>query len=565
MAKTSKRKNRRMETVQPPARVYRAGIYVRVSSSKKEDSLQNQKDMINAFLATCDEEMVVCGIYKDNGKTGTNFERGGFLELLQDIRLRRINCVIVKDLSRFGRNYLEAGDYIEKIFPMLGVRFISVSEGIDTEKRSADTFEIKIRNLVNTAYAADISEKIAITHKLFQKEGLYEGGYEPYGYKRGTGEDICRLFPDPMTKDIVKSIFTVYKEERTLRAVLRNLAEKRVNPPMVYARTGKVYADEGEEYRQWCNVSICRILESRIYIGCLEQRKSTIRGKQEKNRIRYERENWIVHENFCEPLVSKELFQEVQKLRQESRNAKKRHSYVPKMEENLFQGIFFCGVCGRMMTRASNFKYLDNGKSIRKEVYECQGRYRYDSQKCVSNRIFRDELEKEILEQIDRKIREYGRGGDKAFSGQMKEKQRYENEKRRTLYAIGDLQCRQKKMYAAYISQTINKNTFQQENNALHKELTEVEEHLAGIEEDLKKLEIMELRKGKKSGGKQRKKLTPEMIRDLVDRVELYPGKKVQVFLRNPFDGTAGISEQNTAVEDAGISADERREAYGSC
>ena len=120
---------------------------------------------------------------------------------------------------------------MDEITWRLGVRFISVSEGIDTEKRSADTFEIKIRNLVNTAYAADISEKIAITHKLFQKEGLYEGGYEPYGYKRGTGEDICRLFPDPMTKDIVKSIFTVYKEERTLRAVLRNLAEKRGNLP----------------------------------------------------------------------------------------------------------------------------------------------------------------------------------------------------------------------------------------------------------------------------------------------------------------------------------------------
>ncbi len=558
MAKTSKRKYGKKEAVLPPVKIYQVGIYVRISSSLKEDSLQSQMEIIKRYIADSDEKMLVCGVYKDNGRTGTNFERGGFLDLLQDIRLGRINCVIVKDLSRFGRNYLEAGDYIEKIFPMLGVRFISLSEGVDTERKSVDTMEIKIRNLVNTAYAADISEKRALTHKLRQEEGLYIGGYEPYGYKRGAGEDNGRLFPDPMTKDIVKLIFVQYEEERIIKAVVRYLAKKRVNPPLIYAQTGKVYAEEGEVYRQWNDVSVRRLLESKIYIGCLVQHKSTMRGRQEKNRKWYNCEDWIVHENFCTPLVSEELFQKVQKLREESRKAKKTHSYIPKMKDNPLRGIFFCGICGRMMTRASNFKYLDNGKSLRKEVYECQGRYRYDSQKCVSNRISRDELEKDILKQINLRSKDFHRYYDRSSSGQVKNKKEYEIEKQKLLYTISDLQCRQKKIYTSYISQTISKDVFLQKNSELHKQLTEAGSHLTGIEEELKKLEIM-ARRNKKCG--EGKGLTYELLQDLVDRVELYPGKKVKVFLRNPFDEPIGISEQNIVNEDIGMPSDEWEEA----
>lgn len=179
MAKTSKRKYGQKEVIQQPVKIYQVGIYVRISSSRKEDSLQSQLEIIKGHIARCDEKMVVCGVYTDNGKTGTNFERGGFLKLLQDIRLGRINCVVVKDLSRFGRNYLETGDYIEKIFPMLGVRFISVTEGVDTAKKSVDTLDIKVRNLVNTSYATDISEKMTMIQRLLQEEGAYVGGAGP--------------------------------------------------------------------------------------------------------------------------------------------------------------------------------------------------------------------------------------------------------------------------------------------------------------------------------------------------------------------------------------------------
>lgn len=563
MAKTSKRKNRQVSAAIQPAKVYRVGIYVRISSSRREDSLQSQMDIIKAYIAGNSEEMVVCGVYRDSGKTGTNFERGGFLELLQDIRLGRINCVIVKDLSRFGRNYLEAGDYIEKIFPMLGVRFISVSEGVDTQKKSVDTMEIKIRNLVNTAYAADISEKMAMTHKLRQEEGQYIGGYEPYGYKRGAGKDKGNLVPDPMTRDVLKSVFESYKEKRTLRAVIQYLAQNRVNSPEIYARTGKVYANEGEEYRQWCSQSLARILESKIYIGTLVQRKSTMRGRQEKNRMRYDRENWIVHKNFCEALVSEELFQEVQRLREESKRAKKRHSYIPKMKENTLQGKFYCGVCGRLMTRASNIKYLDNGKSIRKEVYECQGHYRCDSQKCVSNRIFRDELEKEILDQINHYAGDFCRYNESDLGCLKKEKQEYENERRKALQAVSELQYRQKKQYAAYASQTIGKDVFLQKNEMFHKQLAEAEKHLAETEENLKKLTISEQRSRKLPGDKGKTELTHEMIRDWVDRVELYPGKKVKVFLHDSFEEASGTMKHTFDTQDNKTPADERKEAGG--
>lgn len=548
MAKTSKRKYGQKEVIQQPVKIYQVGIYVRISSSRKEDSLQSQLEIIKGHIARCDEKMVVCGVYTDNGKTGTNFERGGFLKLLQDIRLGRINCVVVKDLSRFGRNYLETGDYIEKIFPMLGVRFISVTEGVDTAKKSVDTLDIKVRNLVNTSYATDISEKMTMTQRLLQEEGAYVGGAGPYGYKRGTGKEKGKLLPDPDVKDILKMIFVLYSEEKKMTAVIHYLAEKRVNTPGVYVKTGKVYAEEGEEYVQWTIGTLVGIMKNRIYIGCLEQRKSTMRGG--KNRILNDREDWILHENYCEPLVSEELFQRVQELRAASKHVNKKSSNSPKLTENVLYGKIFCGVCGKPMVRYSNIVHLKSGKCTRKEAYECQRQYRIDSKKCVSNRIFREEVEKKILDRIRQ---ETGKGvttGKKTQGNWIQDKQNYENEKKKMLYTLGDLQERQKKLYASYITQAVSKEVFQKENEILHRQQAKAEKQLAITEDELKRLMAGRERLEKASRKKWGKELTLEMVQDWIDRVEIYPGKEVEIYLQDPFGTPAGIAEQGK--EEAG-------------
>ena len=189
---------------------YKAGIYARLSSDqdvKKNESVEVQVEIAKKFVEEFNgqkngEVIDVVECYTDLGKTGSNFEREDFLRLLQDIRLGEINCVIVKDLSRFGRNYLEAGNYIEKIFPFLGVRFIAVADGFDTGKEGNENKQMasEIKNLVNDMYAKDFSKKAKLHLKQRREEGSYVGGPPPYGYRsEGSGKRRV-LLPDEIRK-----------------------------------------------------------------------------------------------------------------------------------------------------------------------------------------------------------------------------------------------------------------------------------------------------------------------------------------------------------------------------
>ena len=194
MGRISKRKAGlpQMEKAKDKIR-YQAGIYARLSSDQdagKTESIEVQIEIVKKFVEEFNrlektEQIDIKGCYTDIGKTGSNFEREGFLCLRQDIRLGEINCVIVKDLSRFGRNYLEAGNYIEKIFPFLGVRFIAVSDGFDTGKAGNENRQMvsEIKNLINDMYAKDFSAKAKLHLKQRREEGSYVGGPPPYGYR----------------------------------------------------------------------------------------------------------------------------------------------------------------------------------------------------------------------------------------------------------------------------------------------------------------------------------------------------------------------------------------------
>ena len=217
MGRVSKRKTVDQEIKRiPEGKTYRAGIYARLSSDqdqKKNESIEVQIEIAKKFVEDYNREntgefIEVVQCYTDLGKTGSNFEREGFLSLMQDVRLGDINCVIVKDLSRFGRNYLEAGNYIEKIFPFLGVRFIAVSDGFDTGKDNKNQqISSEIKNLVNDMYAKDISKKAKIQLKQRREDGSYVGGPPPYGYKAVCLGKKRVLIPDENTDMIVRFIF----------------------------------------------------------------------------------------------------------------------------------------------------------------------------------------------------------------------------------------------------------------------------------------------------------------------------------------------------------------------
>lgn len=253
-------------------RHYKTGIYARLSADiddRKNESIEVQIEIARSFIEEWNgkhtDRMEVVDCYIDLGKTGTNFRRDAFQRMLQEIRTGNIDCVIVKDLSRFGRNYLEAGNYMEKIFPFLGVRFIAVSDGVDTIAEGNETKQMlwEIKNLVNDMYARDFSQKARISHEQRRKEGSYVGGVPPYGYQAVWEGKIRKLIPDENTAQIIRFISEKFLEVESYAMVTDALNERRINPPSVYHKTGEVYCPPDAVYKGWSKSSVERIVRDR--------------------------------------------------------------------------------------------------------------------------------------------------------------------------------------------------------------------------------------------------------------------------------------------------------------
>lgn len=309
---------------------YKAGIYARLSSGQdetKKESIEVQIEIARKFVEEFNrnqtgEVMEVIGCYIDVGKTGSNFERAGFLRLLQDIRLGKINSVIVKDLSRFGRNYLEAGNYIEKIFPFLGVRFIAVADDFDTGKEGNEKKQMasEIKNLVNDMYAKDFSQKAKLHLKQRREEGSYVGGPPPYGYRAEWNGKRCMLIPDENTKGIVRFIYEKFIETESYTAVAHELNIRQVNPPALYKKTKEAYhAPDAGEYKGWNKSAVERILKSETYMGTLVQGKTSITARDERNRVHQPEAEWVITEEAHEPLIDRELYRRVVEIREKKR------------------------------------------------------------------------------------------------------------------------------------------------------------------------------------------------------------------------------------------------------
>lgn len=307
-------------------RHYRVGIYARLSADhdeRKKESVEVQIAIAGKYVEEfnmehTEEKMDIMDCYTDLGKTGSNFEREGFLRLLQDIRLGRINCVIVKDLSRFGRNYMEAGNYIEKIFPFLGVRFIAAADGYDTGREGNENKQMafEIKNLVNDIYAKDFSRKAKLHLKQRREEGSYVGGPPPYGYLTENTGKRRRLIPDEKTADIVRFIYEKFIETESYTAVADELNRRKLNPPSLYKKTKEVYHVSGAgTYKGWDKSAVERILKSETYTGTLVQGKTGITSRNEKNRIHKPETEWVITENAHAPLVDRELYRKSVEIR----------------------------------------------------------------------------------------------------------------------------------------------------------------------------------------------------------------------------------------------------------
>lgn len=376
--------------------VWRAGIYARLSvdgNEKKNESIDTQIEIAKKYLRQIeDAELAAC--YTDLGKTGTNFKREGFERMMEDIRQKKINCVAVKDFSRFGRNYIETGNYMEKIFPFLKVRFIAVTDGYDSERITGGQFQLSVnlKNIVNELYARDISQKVRSVKQLKQEKGSYIGGAPPYGYRAKKVGDKRILFPDEAARQIVVKIFEMYADGKTCREIADELYQKKIQRPWAYNTTGKIYCPKDQMLQQWSYDTIKNILMNPVYTGTFFQPGD---DKKTHGSPKDRESHSLAAAHTHEPLISEELFRRVSQRFQSQKKYGNRRGFSETItpKEDVFKGMIFCGGCGSLMVRQSSIKIRSGGERVRRYSYACPNKNKIGNMACSSQRISLSALE----------------------------------------------------------------------------------------------------------------------------------------------------------------------------
>ncbi len=384
-------------------KIYHAAIYVRLSkedgdvasaAKAESNSISNQKNLIKDFLKDKDD-IIVVSERVDDGYSGSNFERPGFQMMMEDIKRGTVDCVIVKDLSRFGREYIDSGKYIERLFPALGVRFIAVNDHIDSKNESdRDDIVVPFKNLMNDAYCRDISIKIRSHLEVKRKNGEYIGAFTPYGYKKDEN-DRNRLVPDLYAAGVVKDIFRMKLHGMSQTAIADRLNGQGILSPMEYKHSLGIRIQDNfktHEQAEWSSMSVRRILENEVYIGTLVQGRHSTPNHKIKKIVDKPEEEWIRIEDNHEPVISKREFSIVQRLLgMDTRTS-------PNEDEvYVLSGLAVCADCGAPMIKRN----VPAGGKVY-SYYICSKNAA--TKECGTHRIPKDRLEQLVLDVLQTHI-----------------------------------------------------------------------------------------------------------------------------------------------------------------
>ena len=384
-------------------KIWQVAIYIRLSQEdsdngegkQESNSDTKQKTLINEFVEENDD-LSVFDTYVDDGFSGTDFDRPGFQRMMEDMKDKNINCIIIKDLSRLGRNHYEAGNYIEKVFPLFNIRFISINDRIDSYKdpSSVNTMLVPFKNLMNDEYARDTSTKIKSALNSRKKKGEFIGAFPSYGYVKDEN-DKHKLIIDEESADIVRKIFE-WKVNEGLGnlAICHRLNDMGVLNPTGYKRKklNQNYNNSKmkEEDYSWCPSTVRNILKNDVYIGNVTQGKRKVKSYKIHKVEQVPEHEWITVEDMHEPIIEKELFNKAQGLRQVDTRVQDT-GYL-----SMWAGILKCADCGRAMHK----KNCKNKSGTVYEYYIC-GTYRKKSNKlCTKHTLKIEELENSVLEAI---------------------------------------------------------------------------------------------------------------------------------------------------------------------
>lgn len=561
MARTSK-KNRETLSAgagKQPKRIYSVGIYARLSvdsDERKNESVETQIEIAKDFIRRQDD-MAVYDCYTDLGKTGTNFEREGFERMMRDVRMRRIDCIVVKDLSRFGRNHIETGNYIEKIFPFMGVRFIAVTDNFDSMDRSGqdEGLAVNLKNLVNEMYARDIAVKVKSGRRAMWERGSYTGGIAPYGYRAEWTGDKKSLFIEEAASEIVKKIFDLFLKGSNMKDIVRWLYENRIVRPSVYHKTGRICCEGNEGLEQWPKATVKMILTNPVYMGCLVQGSTCGKDYMMRDRHDIDSGDWSVKEHTHEAIISEDRFFEAA-ARFEKQSVycnKDGFSKAVPVEEDIFAAILYCGECGAKMKRISAVKTFSSKDRVRTYSYNCPDAGRIDRLRCGSKSITLNTLTGIVKGAIRQEFSLSAMRTKDLVKRNSRETEALKEEWNRQLVALErkreEIIKLGSEQYLKYRTGEMDQACFKILKEENDKNAASLREQSAAIAE---KLRTSDSRAAGKNHflralvrGSEKSELTAEAVHALIHRIEVYPDHRVKVifaFRRNEIFTEAGKS-----------------------
>ena len=526
------------------AKIWAVAQYIRLSQEDNDtgdgklesNSITSQKALLNEFIEEHDD-LIVYDTYVDDGYTGTDFNRPGFQRLLEDMRKGNINCVLVKDLSRLGRNYIEVGNYIEQIFPLFNIRFIAINDSVDSFKNpmSSNTILVPFKNLINDEYARDTSIKIKSALKAKKKKGEFIGAFPSYGYVKDE-KDKHKLVIDEESAEIVRKIF-----EWKVNEGLGNLSIcYRLNDMGVLNPTGYKKKKLNQNYNNskmkkedysWCPSTVRNILKNDVYIGNVTQGKRKVKSYKIHKVEHVPEDEWVTVENMHEPIIDKELFDKAQGLRQVDTRVQNTGAL------SMWAGILKCADCGRAMHK----KYCKNTSGTVYEYYIC-GTYRKKSNKlCTKHTLKVEDLENSVLEAIKLHIELFIDTENILEQINKSKTKQLVNEnisnikqaKKKEIEKISNLK---RSLYEDWKNEYITKEEYLEYKQKYESDIEKIKKNIENLNKQKEKKEerIEDNSKWIEDFKKYRNitELDRDIIAELIDYIEVYENKKIRIHFK---------------------------------
>ena len=375
---------------------YVAGLYCRLSkddgNSVESMSIWSQKVMLKQFAES--NSIAIYDYYVDDGYSGTNFERPSFKKMITDIENGKINCVITKDLSRLGRNYLQSGAYIEMYFPQKNIRYIAITDGIDTLNSNQNDI-MPFKNILNEMYAKDTSKKVKSAIQSRMREGTYIGSKAPFGYLKDPNNKR-RLIIDEKTKPIIELIYKLCLEGKGTQLISQELMKRKIPRPSAFVENAeKLYGLTEENKYQWSHRMVLNVLRDPVYCGNMARNKRPTLSFKNSKRLYIPKSDYIYAKNTHEGIVSEEIWEQVQTMVDKRKCNNKKGLYY----DNIFQGLVRCPKCGYALTPKTDYR-LKKKELIDFVHFSCSTYKKYGVNACSSHRIEARDLYNIVLEDI---------------------------------------------------------------------------------------------------------------------------------------------------------------------